>query len=70
VGAKPQFKSKVGNFLPVHNTLMIIWNININKLYRNQTYVILIITTIVITICGNEREIPRKGVQPLINVKV
>jgi hypothetical protein len=49
---------------------MIIWNININKLYRNQTYVILIITTIVITICGNEREIPRKGVQPLINVKV
>jgi hypothetical protein len=49
---------------------MMIWNMNINKLNRNQTPVIFIITTIVITICGNERKIPRKGVQPLINVKV
>jgi hypothetical protein len=70
MGAKPQFRSKVGNLLPLHNTLMMIWNININKLNRNQTHVILIITTIVITICGNEREIPRKGVQPFVNVKV
>jgi len=49
---------------------MMIWNMNINKLNRNQTPMIFIITTIVITICGNERKIPRKGVQPLINVKV
>ncbi len=49
---------------------MMIWNINIKKLNRNQTHVILIITIVVITICGNERKIPRKGVQPLINVKV
>jgi hypothetical protein len=49
---------------------MMIWNININKLNRNQTNVIIIITTIVITICDNEKEIPTKGVQPLINVKV
>ncbi len=70
MGAKPQYRSKVGNFLPLHNTLMMIQNININKINRNQTHVIIIITTIVITMCGNEKEIPRKGAQTLINVKV